>query len=116
MLRKILSYITPLLLLLLSNPSGYSAPQLPGKSPEGQTGTFERMIVASGTVAMDLDLERLNGIRSTTQESKRATFRFEVGPNSFFTIRVFNNVLRGPDPGSMGLISGSRHRGFALNH
>ena len=107
MLRKILSYITPLLLLLLSNPSGYSAPQLPGKSPEGQTGTFERMIVASGTVAMDLDLERLNGIRSTTQESKRATFRFEVGPNSFFTIRVFNNVLRGPDPGSMGLISGN---------
>ena len=46
------------------------------------------MIVASGTVAMDLDLERLNGIRSTTQESKLDTFRFEVSPNSFFTIRV----------------------------
>ena len=33
--------------------------------------------------------------------------RFEVGPNSFFTILVFNNVLRGPEPGSMGLIWGN---------
>ena len=53
---------------------------------------------------MDLDLNRLNGTASEKQESKRETLRFEVGPNSFFTIRVFNNVLRGPEPGSMGLI------------
>ena len=62
------------------------------------------MIVASGNVAMDLDLNRLKGPRPRRQESKRETLRFEVGPNSFFTIRVFNNVLRGPEPGSMGLI------------
>jgi hypothetical protein len=107
MLRKILSHFTPLLLLLLSNPSGYSAPPSPGKSPEGQTGTFERMIAASGHVAMDLDLDRLKGIPSETQESKRDTAGFEVSPNSFFTIRVFNNVLRGPELGSMGLIWGN---------
>jgi hypothetical protein len=65
------------------------------------------MIVASGNVAMDLDLNRLNGNGSGTQESKRDTLRFEVGPNSFFTILVFNNVLRGPEPGSMGLIWGN---------
>src|SRR5450759_1341483 len=93
MLRKMLSYFTFPLLLLLSNSSGNSAPQLPGKSPGGQTGTLEKMIVASGNVAMDL-------------ESKRDTFRFEVGPNSFFTILVFNNVLRGPELGSMELIWG----------
>ena len=107
MLSKILSHFTPLLLLLLSNPSGYSAPQSPGKSPEGQTGTFERLIVANGNVAMDLDLDRLKGIRSEAQKLKQETFRFEVGTNSFFTIRVFNGVLRGPEPGSMGLTWGN---------
>ena len=84
------------LLLLFSNSSGNSAPQSRGKISEGRTGTLERMIVASGNVTMDLDLNRLNGTDPQTQESKLDTLRFEVGPNSFFTIRVFNNVLRGP--------------------
>ena len=83
MLKKMLSYFTLPLLLLLSNSSGNSAPQSPGKSPDGQTGTLERMIVASGSVTMDLDLNRLNGNDSATKESKLDTFRFEVGPNSF---------------------------------
>ena len=65
------------------------------------------MIVANGNVAMDLDLNRLNGIASGTQESKRETLRFQVGSNSFFTILVFNNVLRGSEMGSMGLIPGN---------
>src|SRR5207249_3958691 len=49
----------------------------------------------------------LNGTASGTQESKRETFRFQVSPNSFFTILVFDNVLRGAEPGSMGLIQGN---------
>jgi len=107
MCRKMLGYFTLPLLLLLSNSSGNSASQLPGKSPERQTGTRERLIVGSGTVAMDLDLGRLKGIDSGMQESKRERVRFEVGPNSFFTILVFDNVLRGPEPGSIGLIWGN---------
>ena len=106
MIRKMLGYFTLPLLLLLSNSSGNSAPQLPGKSPDGKTGTRERLIVASGSVTMNLDLNRLNGRDSATHESKLDTFRFEVGPNSFFTIRLFNGVLRGPEPGSMGLTWG----------
>ena len=102
-----LSYFTLSLLLFLSNSSGNSAPQLPGKRVEGQTGTLEKMIVASGNVAMDLDLNRLNGTASGTKESKPDTLRFQVGPDSFFTILVFNNVLRGPELGSMGLIPGN---------
>jgi hypothetical protein len=104
MFRKTFSYFTLPLLLLLSNSSGNSASQSPGKSPEGQTGTLEKMIVANGNVAMDLDLNRLNGTASGTQESKRETLRFQVSSNSFFTILVFNNVLRGAEPGSMALI------------
>src|SRR5712672_212274 len=100
MFRKMLSYFTLPLLLLLSNSSGNSAPQSPGKSADGQTTTLERMIVASGNVTMDLNLDRLNGNDSASNESKLDAFRFEVAPNSFFTIRVFDNVLRGPEPGS----------------
>src|SRR5664279_3025063 len=107
MLKRTLSFFTLPLLLLLSNSSGSSASQSAGKSPDGQTGTLEKMLVASGTVAMDLDLNRLNGIDSGKQESRRETLRFQVGPNSFFPILVFNNILRGPDMGSMGLIPGN---------
>ena len=83
MLRKIFSYFTLPLLLLLSNSAGNSAPQSAGKSPEGETGTLEKLIVASGNVAMDLDLNRLTGSGSGTQQSKLESVRFDVGPNSF---------------------------------
>src|SRR5438477_10250969 len=104
MFKTILSYFMLPLLLLLSNSSGNSAAQVQNKSPEQPTGTLEKMIVASGSAAMDLDLNRLNGVGSAT---KLDTLRFEVRPNSFFTILVFNNVLRGPTLGSMGLIPGN---------
>jgi len=103
-MKKILGYFTLPLLLLLSNRSGNSEPQSPGKTPADQTVILERLTVASGSVAMDLDLDWFRGIRSETQKSKLDTVRFDVGPNSFFTIRVFNNLLRGPELGSMGLI------------
>jgi hypothetical protein len=96
-----LSYFTLPLLLLLSNSSGNSAPQ----NANGQTGTLEKLIVANGNVAMDLDLSRLDG--SGSKESKRASVRFEVTPNSFFTTVVFNGLLRGFEPGSMALIGGN---------
>ena len=105
MLRRMLSYFTLPLLLLMGNSAGNSAPPTPGS--EAPTGTLERMIVANGNVAMDLDLNRLNGTASATKEAKLEKLRFQVGPNSFFTVLVFNNVLRGPDAGSMGLTPGS---------
>jgi len=37
------------------------------KSSDTQSGTLEKMIVASGSVATDVDLNRLNGIRSRRQ-------------------------------------------------
>ena len=99
MLSKMLRYITLPLVLLVSNSSGISATH-----SDGQTGTLEKMVVANGNIAMDLDMNKLNGIPCGTQEPKRETLRFQVGPNSFFTILVFNNALRGSDMGSMGLI------------
>ena len=107
MLRKILSYFALPLLLLLSNSSGNSASQSSGKSPGGPTGTRARLIVATGSVTLNLDLNRLKGSDSATNESKLETFRFDVGPNSFFTIRLFNDALRSADPGSMELLWGN---------
>ena len=104
MFKIIASYFMLPLLLLLSNSSGNPVAQLQKKNPDQPTGTLEKMIVAGGSVAMDLDLNRLNGIGSAT---KLDTLRFDVRPNSFFTILVFNNVLRGPTLGSMGLIPGN---------
>ena len=71
-------------------------------SPQGETGRLEKMIVANGNAAMDIDLNRLNGVNS---RSRTSTLRFAVVPDSFFTILVFNNELRGPLPSSMELIS-----------
>ena len=110
-----------LLLLFLGNSSGnYAAqskqntaesqPALRSLSPavalakagnEGGTGTFQKMIVENGSVTMHLDLNRLNGISSIAARPERLHFAAQA--NSFFTILVFNDLLRGPEPGSMAL-------------
>ena len=51
---------------------------------------------------MKLDLNRLNGISVALQ--KQEPLRFDIAGNSFFSILVFNDLLRGPEQGSMALI------------
>src|SRR6266403_6102232 len=104
MLKTILVPLALALLLLLSNGSDNSVARLKQNSAESaksQTGTLEKMIVADGSVAIEIDLGRLNGNSSPAQMN---ALRFDVVPNSFFTILVFNNALRGPESGSMALI------------
>ena len=60
------------------------------------------MIVESGAATMELDLNGLNG--SSSLVARPVTLQFAVGANSFFPILVFNNLLRGPEQGSMALI------------
>ena len=101
-----MSKITPttfalLSLLFIGNTSGNYAAQSKENTSEAATGTLQKMIVENGSVAMDLDLNRLNGIRSVA--ARPVTVRFDAAANSFFTILVFNDLLRGPEPGSMAL-------------
>src|SRR5438552_3730487 len=103
MITKTLNYLTHTLLLLLSNSSGNSA-QSPAKNSQGESGTLEKMIVTNGNVSLDLDLNRLNAPGSTAPESNRETLRFQVSPNSFFTVLVYDNLLRDLEPGTIGLI------------
>lgn len=75
--------------------------QTPDNSTE-ISGILQKMIVESGTAVMALDLNRLNGIRSVAPAFD--AWQFDVGGNSFFSILVFNDLLRGPEQGSMALV------------
>ena len=90
--------------MLFSNGSGNLLPGLIQNGPKSNTGTLEKMIAASGNVVMGLDLNRLNGTGSGANESRSSILRFNVERDSFFTVLVFNDELRGPLPSSMGLI------------
>ena len=106
----------PLFLLFASPPA--SAPKAFGATKEtpeshGQAGTLQKMIVESGSVTMDLDVNQLNGIGS--MPGRPTTLQFAVAANSFFPILVFNELLRGPEPGSMALIpAGVNASGYNL--
>src|SRR5213080_4359246 len=73
-----------------------------GSLDQGGTGTLQKMIVKSGNVTMDLDLNGLNG--SSSLVARPVTLQFAVAADSFFPILIFNDQLRGPVPGSMALI------------
>src|SRR6266568_2654360 len=98
-------FALPLFLLFASPqataPKAFAATK---ESPEiqGQSGTLEKMIVESGSVTMDLDVSQLNG--SALIAGNLQSVHFAVAANSFFSILVFNDVLRGPEPGSMVLV------------
>src|SRR5206468_5807838 len=102
---RFIGFVLPLFLLFASPYA--SAPKAFGAAKktlqgQGQTGTLQKMIVENGSVTMDLDLNRLNGISFAL--ARPATLQFTVAANSFFTILVFNDLLRGPEEGSMTLI------------
>lgn len=90
--------------VFFSNGSGNLLTEINPKAPDGNTGTLQKMIAASGSVAMELDLNRLNGIKFRGKTAKSSELRFDVERDSFFTVIVFNNELRGPLPGSMAII------------
>jgi hypothetical protein len=59
------------------------------------------MIVENASVTMQLDLNGLNGSNSLV--TRPVTLHFAAAPNSFFPALVFNDLLRGLQPGSMAL-------------
>ncbi len=101
MLKIILIALLPLLVILTQ---GFekSTTQPHGDRQERNSGTLEKMIVASGSAAIDLDTARLNGAANRSARSKK--LRFEAERDSFFTIIVFDKELRGPLPSGMPLV------------
>src|SRR6266581_3582291 len=101
MSRITLTCFALLLLLFLGNSSENYAAQSKLNTSDAPTGTFQKMIVENGSVTMNLDLNRFNAISSVP--ARATTLGFAAAANSFFTILVFNDLLRGPEPGSMVL-------------
>jgi hypothetical protein len=72
--------------------------------PEGDTGTLEKLIVAGGRVALDLDVPRLGEGGTGAARAGLTALRFELEQDSFLSVLVFNGELRGPLPGSARLV------------
>lgn len=102
MIKIVLLVLIPLLTFFGGDPDQTLTGQ--NSKADGDTGTLQKMITAAGSVTMDLDLSRLNSSRVSAKQQKTNILRFDVEPNSFFTVLVFNDQLRGPLPSSMGMI------------
>jgi hypothetical protein len=103
-MRKILVVaLLPLLAVLIYLGSNSSSADPGPQSSDGITGTLEKMIVANGSVTMDLDLDRLNGTARRSKASKQTRIRLDAEHDTFFTVIAFNGELRGPTPSSMTL-------------
>ena len=87
MLKTTLVALLPLL-FFFSNGSDRSFTGLNSQGRSGNTETLEKMIVASGNVAMDLNLSRLNGTRGG--KAGVGELRFEAERDSFFKVLVLN--------------------------
>lgn len=103
MLKTILFAFLPFF-VLFGNGSDSSLTKININGRDGNNGTLQKMIVANGSVTMDLNLNRLNGAGSNAKGSKTSALQFGVPTDSFFTVLVFNDELRGPVPSSMSLI------------
>src|SRR5882757_3100715 len=87
--------------LFFTNASENDASQPKQNASEALTGTLQKMIVENASVTMQLDLNGLNG--SSSLVARPVPLHFAAAPNSFFSILVFNDLLRGLQPGSMAL-------------
>ena len=102
MLKTILTaFVFPLFLLFGPIAIGSSHTEKSAAS-QSISGTLEKMIAENGSITMDLDLNGLNGNGSLVARPVR--LNFAVAANSFFSILVFNDQLRGPEAGSMALV------------
>ena len=105
------AFAVPLLLLFASpNLASPNSAKKKNQNRYGETGTLQKMIVDNAGVTMQLDLNGLNG--SSSLVARPVTLHFAAAANSFFPILVFNDVLRGLEPGSIALaLQGSSSAG-----
>src|SRR5689334_4261156 len=87
--------------LFFANAPEYEASQPKQNASEAVTGTLQKLIVENASVTIQLDLNGLNGSNSLV--TRPVTLHFAAAPNSFFPVLVFNDLLRGLQPGSIAL-------------
>jgi len=87
--------------LFFANAPEYEASQPKQNASEAVTGTLQKLIVENASVTIQLDLNGLSG--SSSLVARPVTLHFAAAPNSFFPVLVFNDLLRGLQPGSITL-------------
>ena len=92
--------------LFFGNSSENYAVQPRQNAADGSTGTLQKMIVENGSVTLNVDLNGLNG--SNALVTRPAALQFAAATNSFFSILVFNDQLRGAESGSIALVPQGR--------
>jgi len=97
----LIGFMLPLLLLFAS-PDANSKNSTARKQTTAESGTLQKMIVENGVVTIDLDLDRL--IADGSLAARMVQQRFAIAANSFFSLLVFNDLLRGAEHGSMALV------------
>ena len=100
--------------LFFANASESHASQPKQNTSGSLTGTLQKMIVENASVTMQLDLNGLNG--SSSLVARPVTLHFAAAPNSFFPVLVFNDLLRGIQPGSMALALQNSSSAHANDH
>jgi hypothetical protein len=106
--------VVPVLLLFASlNLGSANSAIKKNQNRFSETGTLQKMIVENGSVTMQLDLNGLNGSGSLV--ARPVMLLFAAAPNSFFPVLIFNDQVRGLEPGSMALaLRGSSSGGVSL--
>jgi hypothetical protein len=113
--KMTLTGVVVLVLLLFASLNLRSASSAIKKNQNrfSETGTLQKMIVENGSVTIQLDLNGLNGSGSLV--ARPVTLLFAAAPNSFFPVLIFNDQVRGLEPGSMALaLRGSSSGGVNL--
>src|SRR5712672_1450195 len=92
--------------LFFGNSSENYAVQPRQNASDASTGRLQKMIIENGSVTLNVDLNGLNG--SNALVTRPATLQFAAATNSFFSILVFNDQLRGAESGSIALVPQGR--------
>ena len=71
---------------------------------EKDSGTYEKLIVASGVATLEVDLQQLGPAAAGARRTGRTVLRFDLDRDSSLTVLAFNGELRGPLPGSARLV------------
>lgn len=105
-LRSRIRIALPLLgFCLLAVVAWTTLPQGAVAGPKGETGILEKLVAADGSVAIDLNVNQLNGKASKSRKGAQNTLRFDVAPGAFFTSIAFNDEFRGNLPGTLKLVA-----------
>lgn len=98
------AFLLLLVVFLISSGSDQSTAGANQNKKGVTTGTFEKMIVADGSVTMDLSLNKSNQKGLRAKESSSSALQFAAERDSFFTSVIYNDELRGILPSSMALV------------